>query len=101
MSCLAILCLSGLYLEGGVGYIEPTPKPPEYAIRKFGPDAIWRYDANQAANPMGRVAVGHEWQLTKIRWSLELRHESWIGTTADHGQNSVWVSVRYTPWRNK
>ena len=100
MNCLAILCLSSLYLEGGVGYIASAPAPPEWAYKRFGKDVTWKYDANQTANPMGRLAVGHEWNPSpKVRLSLELRHESWIGTGADHGQNGVWGSVRVLPWR--
>lgn len=100
MQCAFLLCLSGLFLEGGVGYVAPTPSPPAWAFQKFGPDATWRYDANHAANPMGRLSVGHEWNPSpKVRISFEIRHESWIATTADHGQNSAWASVRVLPWR--
>jgi len=95
--CAVIFCLANIYLEGAVGYVEPTPSPPVH-IQKI--NGLWKYDANYAANPMGRIAVGHEWNpSSKVRVDLELRHESWIGTTADHGQNSAWMSVRVLPWR--
>jgi hypothetical protein len=100
MSCTLLACLSGLYIELGAGYVAPTPAPPPSAVAKFGPDVTWKYDANHAANPMGRLAIGHEWEpSSRVRVSFELRHESWIATTADHGQNSAWVSVRMRPFR--
>ena len=100
MSCTLLACLSGLYIELGAGYVAPTPVPPPSAVAKFGPDVTWKYDANHAANPMGRLAIGHEWgPSSRVRVSFELRHESWIATTADHGQNSVWVSARIFPLR--
>lgn len=100
MNCLLLLCLSGLYVEGGVGVFDQPPKPPQWAFAKYGPDAHWKYDANEAANPRGRISVGHEWEVgAKWRFQLELRHESWIGTSADYGQNSAWGSVRYRPFR--
>lgn len=97
MNC--ILCLAGLFVEGAVGYVKPTPHPPAYAIAAHGIHAMWRFDANEAANPMGRIAIGHEWEADKVLVSLELRHESWLGTGKDHGQDSAWVSVRWRPFR--
>jgi hypothetical protein len=95
-----MFCLANLYVEGAVGYVDPTPTPPIEIVRKMGPMALWKYDANYAANPMGRLAVGHEWNPSaKVRVDLEIRHESWLGTTADHGQNSIWFSTRILPFR--
>ncbi len=100
MTCAILFCLAGLYLEGGVGIFDHPPDPPAWAQAKYNGNAIWKYDANHTANPRGRIAVGHEWEPSpKWRINLELRHESWIGTTADYGQNSVWVSGRVYPWK--
>lgn len=100
MNCFLLFCLSNVYLEAGVGYIQPTPAPPAAELAKLGSDILWKYDANFSANPMARLAVGHEWNPSpQFRISLELRHESWLATTADHGQNSAWVSARVLPWR--
>jgi hypothetical protein len=100
MSCALFFCLSSLYVELGAGYVIPTPAPPPSAVAIYGPGVVWKYDANHAANPMGRLAIGHEWEpSSRVRVSFELRHESWIATTADHGQNSAWVSVRMRPFR--
>lgn len=96
MSCLALLC--GLYLELGAGYVAPTPPPTERMIHAHGPATYWLYDANRTANPMGRVQIGYEADLAP-RWrvDLSLRHESWVGTGYDHGQNSAWFAVRWRP----
>lgn len=99
MNCFLLLCLSGLYAEGGVGYVFNAHHSDQVLHHRWGPAGYWRFDANETANPMGRLAVGHEWN-PKPQWriSVEVRHESWIGTTLDNGQNSAWVSVRWKPW---
>ena len=90
-SCILTLCLANLYVEAAVGYVAPVPSPP--------PARVWHFDANYHANPKGRFAIGHEWNPDpKIRVSLDVRHESWLGTLKDFGENSVWASVRYRPW---
>lgn len=86
-----LLCLAGLYVEGAVGYVNPMGPLPKGVLFKFEP--------NHVANPMGRIAIGHEWESGKFRYSLEIRHESWIGTTADVGLESAWVEVRWRPFK--
>jgi len=92
-----LLCLSGIFVEGAIGYVQPIPDAQSYS--KHGERRVWHYDPQEAANPMGRITVGHEWETGKFRISLELRHESWIGTSHDYGQNSAWGSVRWRPFR--
>lgn len=93
MNCLLLLCLSGLYFEGGAGYVFSPPEPP--------PKRRLMFEPNHVANPMGRIAFGHEWNPSpRARISIELRHESWLGTTRDVGLNSAWASVRVLPWAN-
>lgn len=99
MNCI-LICLANLYVETGIGYIAKQPQIPAWAVEMYGPQVERVYDPNKTANPMGRLAIGHEWQPgRKVRISFELRHESWIGTNADHGQNSAWASVRVNPFR--
>lgn len=86
-----ILCLAGLYVEGAVGYVSPMGPPPK--------NLRWKYEPNFTANPMGRIAIGHEWEAGKFRYSLEIRHESWIGTFGDRGMESAWVEVRWRPFK--
>lgn len=98
MSCTGLLC--GLYFELAAGYIPNLPRPPEWAKEKFGPDVHYKYDFNSTANPRGRLSFGYEWNPSaRTRISLEFRHESWIGTQADKGQNGIWISARGFPWR--
>lgn len=93
-ACLILLCLSNVYIEGAIGYV----KPPTWNTTT----TYKTYDVNHAANPRGRIAVGQEWAPSpKVRVAFELRHESWIGTTKDHGMNSAWVSARVYPWRRQ
>lgn len=100
MDSCVMFCLANLFLEVGTGYVLPQPPVPAWAIEKYGPDAHLRYDANDAANPMGRLSVGYEANVSpRLRLTLEIRHESWIGTKSDKGQNSAWFSMRIMPWR--
>lgn len=86
-----LLCLSGLYVEAAAGYVSPLDRPP--------PGQRFKFEPNHVANPMGRVAIGHEWESGKFRISVELRHESWIATTKDRGQESAWAAVRWRPFK--
>ena len=97
--CALIFCASNLYLDLGVGYVDAVPPVPQWAIHKFGPGTYRRFDMNQVANPRGHVSIGHEWNGERSRVSLELRHESWIGTNADKGENAVWFNVRMFPFK--
>ncbi len=101
MSCFLLFCITGLYLEGGAGYVDPMERTAEQiTVRPMQVASSGRYESQVSANPMGRIAFGHEWQPhAKVRLNLELRHESWIGTSRDIGRNSVWVSGRVFPWR--
>jgi hypothetical protein len=94
MSCTAILCLSGLFVEGAAGYVLPpmrTDRPEPFHHDR-------RYDMNRTSNPMGSFSLGHEWNSTKWRVTVELRHESWLGTRQDKGLNGAWTSIRYRPF---
>lgn len=99
--CILLFCLSQVYIEGGVGYVEKPHAIPQWAIEKFGLDTQWKYDSNHVANPRGKLAIGHQWELSsRTTVDISLRHESWIGTTADYGQNSVFLSVRSFPFKH-
>ncbi len=106
MNCLLLLCLSGLYIEGGIGYVDlPSSNIQTYSFAQVNKPPLVlvsgarMHDYNTTANPMGRVALGHEWNPSPhARISLELRHESWVGTGKDYGTNSAWASVRVLPW---
>ena len=105
MECI-LICLAGLYFEGAVGYVDiPSSHVKIYSFQLEGKQPITlvsgarMHDYNSAANPMGRVAIGHEWNPSaKIRIDLQVRHESWLGTGKDKGTNSAWASVRVRPW---
>jgi hypothetical protein len=100
VDCIALFCLSGLYLELGLGYVDPLLPPPAHIIQKLGPGAYYLYDFNNAPNPRGQLSIGHEWNPSnKVRVSMELRHNSWLATTADKGENSAWLSLRLRPWQ--
>ena len=99
MSCFFIFCLSGLYLDAGIGVVDQVPPIPARIIEKFGPMTYYKYDFNYTPNPRGHIAIGHEWNLPRVRTSLEVRHESWLGTTADVGEESVWLNVRILPFK--
>ena len=101
-----ILCLANLFIEGSVGYVDvPSSHVKTYSFQLDGKPPLTlvsgarMHDYNSAANPMGRVVLGHEWDMGKTRIDLSLRHESWIGTGKDRGTNSAWVSVRYFPFK--
>ena len=106
MNCLLLFCLSGLYVDGGVGYVDvPRNNVKQYTFQLDGKPPLTvvsgarMHDYNVAANPMGRIAIGHEWNPSShARISLELRHESWLATGKDRGTNSAWASVRVLPW---
>lgn len=107
MECLLLVCLSNLYFNIGIGYAD-TPSShiqawkyqPEHAPAVIGFTGVRPYDLNLAANPMARVSFGHEWEPSvKVRISLEVSHESWLGTGKDKGLNSAWVSLKTFPWR--
>lgn len=87
----------GAYVEGGVGVVRGLGPVPAWA----GPGASRKYDFNVVANPRGHVAVGYEWEGKKTVTYLEVRHESWLGTNSDSGEESVWAGGRWYPWRAK
>lgn len=91
MNCI-LLCLANLYVETGIGYIHDLgPIPAQYSYRK--------YDYNQTKNPRAVIAIGHEWQISrKATLNMEIRHESWVATKADTGENGAWLSLRVMPW---
>jgi len=102
LATLTAIALSGcanLYVEGAVGVVDNLPPVPQWAKDKFGPDANYKYDPDAVANPRGRVALGVEWNAPRSRFSMEVRHESWVGVTADKGEESVWAAVRIFPFR--
>jgi hypothetical protein len=100
MSCAAILCLSGLFIEGSAGYIDlPKAKQMEWYGQTYRYSR--KYDMNHTSNPMGNLAIGHEWDTPKWRVSIELRHDSWLGTGKDRGMNGAWTSVRYKPFAKR
>ena len=100
MECLTLFCLSGLYIELGAGYIRGLPPPPPRIIEKYGPNVIYLYDFNTTRNPRGQLSLGYEWNPSnRVRVSMELRHNSWIGTNADKGENGAWMSLRLRPWQ--
>lgn len=103
MNCI-LICLAGLYMEAGIGVLDkPSNELTAYMLDAGRPIVLYHgiepYDLNVARNPRGRISIGHEWNLSpRYRVSFELRHESWIGTKRDRGNNGAWTSVRYLPW---
>ncbi len=97
MNCL-LICLANLYLETGVGVVDRPPTVAEWVYAE-SPAQFRTLKLSEVPNPMGRIAIGHEWGTGKFRFNLELRHESSIATGKDKGQNSAWLSGRVYPWR--
>ena len=91
--------IASLYFEIGAGYVRDLGPVPQEITAKLGPSAYRKYDFNRVANPRGHVAVGIEHDMGQVSVSLSLRHESWIGSVADSGEESAWVNVRIKPWR--
>lgn len=102
MNCLLLIfCLSGLYAEVGAGYVPDPGVPVAKYLAQDGRQAyatFYRLDMLGVSNPRGRVAIGYELDLGKFRFDLQLRHESWIGTTTDRGEESIWGSLRVRPF---
>jgi hypothetical protein len=100
MSCALLFCLAGLYAETGIGYVDKPPTAMEW-VYKESPAQFATLKVSSVPNPMGRIAIGHEWEAGRYRFNLELRHESSLSTGQDKGQNSAWASAKVFPWRQK
>lgn len=93
MSCLAIVCLSNLFVRVEAGYQEqPT-------IRT---DGQWHlYDRNFGSQYLGGFSLGFENEYNP-RWqsSLYYRHES-MPTLPDKGVDAIWLTVTYKPFAGR
>lgn len=93
MSCLAIICLSNLFVRVEAGYQDqPTPIS----------ETRWHlYDRNFGSPYLGGFAVGFEndysphWQS-----ALYYRHES-QPTLPDKGVDALWFTVTYRPFAGR
>ena len=101
-----LICLASLYIEGAVGYVDiPSSHVKTYSFQLHDKPPLTlvsgarMHDYNSAANPMGRIALGHEWDMGKTRVNLSIEHQSWLGTSKDRGTNSAWVSVKHFPFK--
>lgn len=110
MSCLLAICLSGLYLDGGLSYADSGVEIYQLKTTLLTRETRWgdieyvgssdeRASSHRALNPYGRLALGYEHQINlQLRLNAELYHESSIETGRDRGVNGARVSLRWFPW---
>lgn len=88
----ALLCLCHFYIQGGLAYVLPHESAADYTGRA---GAYWTYDRNHTANPLGQLQLGYAVDHKRWRVDLYTRHESFVMSTSDRGENSLGLSVRY------
>jgi hypothetical protein len=86
-----LLLLHGIFLSGGVGWMQDHPMPPP-------PYTYWRYDINVVDNPYGIVEAGVEYPLgKKLSFVLAGRHISSINA-GDYGVNTFEIHLKWRPF---
>lgn len=112
MSCsltAIALCLSGLYLDGGLSVADSGVE----IYREQIVNSVYQLDgvitshrhvesirSHAAENPYGRIAIGYEqtFFVPELRLSAELYHESSLATGRDRGVNGARISLRWYPF---
>lgn len=57
---------------------------------------MWRmYDVNYTKNPYGSVMLGYQWNVSRYKVGIAVRHESSIATGKDRGINDIRLSLRW------
>jgi hypothetical protein len=100
MSCTIATILYCTYLKAGLAYEleRGAAKEPTYATVN---DEVYRfngyheYDPNKYANPLGTVEMGTEWTISaRFEVDVYYRHQSFLGTTKDMGQDMFGVAMK-------
>ena len=91
-TCLAIICLSNLFVtaETGIQHIPNVPQGYEYNL----------YDRTAGSPLLAAFSVGVEIPISpKWRASAYFRHESMPTIRQDVGVNAFWTTLTWRPFK--